>query len=383
MSRNQSDLVTLSIRLTGVLAMAIAVLCSTIAQAQTSPGVQWVQTSLTDPSFQFYTPTSGALFVRTKVGLMRSDDGGTSWSSVALPPEPPAPGRGDAWPGTIGVDPTNHTTIYASSPNGVYKADDDAETWRVILAPDPAMPEFGPIAVSPADSQLVYATLTHRGRNQIRLVRSADGGTTWETVLNREVSVHVSCDWAIYLLQAHATDPNRLFLATSCTPRAATADVEQSLDRGATWAPTYPSRLAIPGRVVVAGTNPAGQLLIPLAKDYHGGGSLLTRSQDDGATWTTILEFAGGGSMTGGGPSVGIAGLSVDPTAPDRLLLGINASQASNMLDSQIRLSQDGGTTWTEISPPDFPVISDLAFGIDGRMMFAATGTGVWRATTP
>jgi hypothetical protein len=264
MSRNQSDLLALALRLSSAAAIVLAALGSAAAQAQTGPAVQWVQTSLTEPAFQLFTPASGALFVRTKAGLMRSADGGGSWSNVVLPPEPPVPAHGEGWPGSIVVDPTDHTTIYATSPNGIYKTDDDAVSWRVVLPPDPTAPELSALAVSPADPQLLYATLRHRGQNQLRLVRSADGGATWETIHQREVSVHVSCDWATYLLQAHPTDPDRVFLASSCLPRSATADLEQSVDRGTTWTTIYDTKLATPSRIVMAGVNPPRQLLMTL-----------------------------------------------------------------------------------------------------------------------
>ena len=383
MSPNQSLPITLTIRLGSVLAMAIAVLWSTAAQAQTSPNVQWVQTSFTDEAYRLFTPASGALLVRTKLGLARSDDGGISWSSVSLPPEPPVPTSGPGWPGHIVVDPTSHTTIYAASPHGIYKTEDDAANWRVILPPDPAVPEIGQLEVSPADHQTVYATLTNRELNQLRLVRSGDGGATWETVHSRETDTHVSCDWAVYLLQAHPTDPNRVFMAASCPRTSSYADVEQSTDRGATWTMFRKSGLATPDRLVAAGDTPPGQILIPLNKDYRGGGSLLTRTADDGATWTTLLEFSGGGGMSGGGPNVGMSSLAVDPTMPNRLLLGINASNAGKPRDSQIRLSTDAGSSWTEIAPTGFPPISEVAFGIDGKMMFATTKTGVWRTVAP
>src|SRR5262249_43133 len=149
------------------------------------------------------------------------------------------------------VDPTKHTTMYAATSDAVFKTDDDAATWRVVLSPDADFPELGPIAVSPADSQLVYATLKNRPSNRLRLVRSGDGGATWETVHGREVDSHVSCDWAVSLLQAHPTDPNRVFLGASCPRSSSYADLEQSLDRGLTWTIIRKNGLSTPNQVVM------------------------------------------------------------------------------------------------------------------------------------
>jgi hypothetical protein len=79
---------------------------------------------------------------------------------------------------------------------------------------------------------------------------------------------------------------------------------------------------------------------------------------------------------------VTIGGLAADHTNPDRLLLGLNVRQGPTDLPSQVRLSSDGGGSWTEVAPPDLPRLHDLRFGIDGQMLFAATESGVWRAAT-
>jgi photosystem II stability/assembly factor-like uncharacterized protein len=382
MSRTLPAHSALIVRIVGTVAACLVLLWTATVQAQAGPGSQWTQTSLTAPAFQLYAPASGALFARTSDGLLRSNDAGDTWTSVTLPAwTPTVPGGG--YPGQIVVDPTDHTTIYATSSQGLQKTDDDAASWRVVLPSDPEYPELAVIAVSAADPHIVYAAEHNRAMNRLRVRRSADGGATWETVSTREISVHVSCDWAVYLLQPHAADPNRVFMATFCPRSATSPDLEDSRDGGANWTRTYQSKLETPTRLVVGGTVPGAALFVTLSKDPRGGGSVLLRSVDDGASWARLVEFTGGGGMTGGGPNVGIGGLAVDPIRPGRLLLGINASQGPQRLDSQIRLSTDTGESWSDIAPAGFPTIADLAFGIDGKTIYAATSTGVWRATAP
>jgi photosystem II stability/assembly factor-like uncharacterized protein len=52
-------------------------------------------------------------------------------------------------------------------------------------------------------------------------------------------------------------------------------------------------------------------------------------------------------------------------------------------MPAPLKMSQDGGASWTDVSPSGMGSVRDVAIGIDGRMMFAAAQTGVWRATTP
>ena len=384
MSRHNPQSFSSVIWLGCALLTVLSLLGTTIVQAQsgTESGVTWSPTSLTGPVKRLYTPASGALFARTANGLMRSDDGGTSWSPVSLPAAAPVPGMPPGWTRAFVVDPVDHTRIYVATAEGVHKTEDDAASWRLILPVDPEVPGFLALAVSPADNQLLYVALRNEKLNRLRLVRSVDSGLTWETVFNREVHRQTSCEWGVALLQTHPSDPNRVYLAASCSRNAQQAVFEQSSDRGSTWTDLYSAKLAEPDWLVTSTVGTAGPMLLALRKDARGGGSILARSQDDGASWTTILEHTGGGGMSGSGPDVTIGGLAADPTTPDRLLLGLNVRQSPTELPSRIRLSDDGGTTWTDIAPPDLPRLHDMRFGVDGRTLFAATEGGVWRAAT-
>src|SRR4051794_14295957 len=80
---------------------------------------QWSPTALTDESFRLFTPTSGAFFALGAHDLMRSDDGGGTWSSVSLPPEKSAGAR----PG-VTVNPVDHTQLFAEGLEGLYRSTD-------------------------------------------------------------------------------------------------------------------------------------------------------------------------------------------------------------------------------------------------------------------
>jgi len=83
------------------------------------------------------------------------------------------------------------------------------------------------------------------------------------------------------------------------------------------------------------------------------------------------------------GPDLAIAGLAMDPTRSERLLLALNASGRKEPAPAPLQLSLDDGQSWSEYSPEGLGTVHDVAFGIDGKLMFAATSTGLWRAAAP
>src|SRR4051794_15908086 len=81
------------------LAVVLALLLAHAEPARQAGGdADWAPTSLSEPVWRLFTPTSGALFALTAqvavsdhveylqtVGLRRSDDAGTTWRPVAPP----------------------------------------------------------------------------------------------------------------------------------------------------------------------------------------------------------------------------------------------------------------------------------------------------------
>src|SRR5262245_6753732 len=134
-----------------LLALGLCLLVAPNPGVAKSPAADWQPTGLTEPVSQLYTPLSGAFFARTARGLQRSDDGGATWTVVALPP--PAPNQTAP---ELMVDPIDHSTIYASGIEGLYRTNDDAATWSVVLpaANLATTTRLLALAVSPADRNL-------------------------------------------------------------------------------------------------------------------------------------------------------------------------------------------------------------------------------------
>jgi hypothetical protein len=346
-------------RVTLALAVGLVHLALLPAEGRGQPLPPWEATGLGDEVRELFTPSSGAFFARTADSLLRSDDGGTTWAPVALPPAPAR--RGARW---AAVDPTNHMVLYAEGPDGLYQTRDDAASWALIL-PAPAAPAtVEAIAVSPADPNVLYVYFL--GGNTLYFFRSADGGMAWQRA--EQAPGGGPCTSSVAFLQADPTDPARVYRAAGCYAGRNFGDaLWQSTDQGATWAQTFRIQGTIPVRLAGGqGRSPeryylAAQGAVPMAASHS------VRSNDNGRSWQQLRTYE---STTQGGTS--LRGLAYDPQTPDRVWVGVGG------ISRGVQGSADGGTTWTELELGERSV-NALALGIDARYLFAATDQGVWR----
>ncbi len=125
-------------------------------------------------------------------GIFRSTDGGRSFEKVLYVDE--FTGGND-----VDIDPLNPDIVYATlweamegpwenaswsgTGGGMFKSIDGGTTWRKLAKGLPGEDAGGVIqvnmAVSPADSQRIYATVAS---NQVDIYRSDDGGENWKTI---------------------------------------------------------------------------------------------------------------------------------------------------------------------------------------------------------
>jgi len=364
-----------------LLVILAVVLGPSSASAQEGLLVEWTQTTLSDPVRRLYTPSSGALFARTNTGLMRSDDAGETWRDVPIPATPVRAPDGKVPEGIV-VDPTNHATIYLAAGDGIYKTDDDAASWHLLLPKDSKFSSFKSLTVSPANPSSLYLLETTDTLESVRFMRSHDGGQTWsepDPALDPPGRiVGMGCHLIVSLLRPHPTDQHRLYRAVSCSDRGTRVTLKESTDGGASWRELHRPREADPRWLVGAQQDAPDRLILGSNRDSRFGNYVLERSDDGGTSWTTMLEYTDGG-LSMRGPSLAIAGLAMDPTRSDRLLLALNAYGRNEPGPPPLRLTIDNGQTWTEYSPDSLGKINDVAFGIDGRMMFVATEGGIWR----
>lgn len=143
-------------------------------------GKTWLPTGLTYGVNQnvrvgavhVFSTNSQIVLAATRNGMLRSMDGGATWSGVQS-------GVFNA----LAPDPSNPNTIFAATSGTttrIYRSRDTGATWTLLTT---GLPLSGinrvEVAVSPQDSNYVYAVYSATNNGFHGLYRSTDAGTTW------------------------------------------------------------------------------------------------------------------------------------------------------------------------------------------------------------
>ena len=224
-----------------------------------------------------------------------------------------------------------------------------ADGWTRLSDPIAAGGVIYHLVAAPSDPDILYALQEGEYSNPLshRLVRSQDGGATWQMILLEN-----------HFFESLAVDPGNpnILYATDLN------QLLKSNDAGLNWAILYPFGGMVvapaPGRVYVTG-------MILGDQDYYI--PAFARSLDWGATWEVslwetgdILDF-----------------LYVSPTNPDLI---IATTQENNIhWWGESKYSLDGGMTWQMLlvngnSPP----IYDLTFDPEDPARIYLTGANMW-----
>lgn len=302
--------------------------------------------------------------------VVQSTDGGAHWTSVLrFPYSSSANGFS---PLSLAFDPTDPRTILVGSFSyGLRRSTDGGITWedasgglRCAGASDD--PHYQP--VKPV--QEVYAVALLPGNGPRALIGtdregvwlSDDLGGSWRQSNQGLAAMTVNT------LLALGSTPGTLLAGT------AEAAVVRSDDGGRTWTPANsglydgcaPYRGGSPAPVC-APSNVQRLVRLPGAGGLGAGDCGYFTSSDGGRTWSQSL----------GGPRY--QDVVVDPRDPQVVVAAFH----TGYYEAQIKLSADGGQTWTPCGkPPDvehWTFINDLLVDPTSSLrVYAATGSGVY-----
>jgi photosystem II stability/assembly factor-like uncharacterized protein len=166
------------------------------AYKSTDAGNTWTTLSIGVVDGLYVDPSSPETVYATSEGLMKSGDGGMTWSSA-----------GAGLPQVVyslAIDPQSSGTLYAATLSGLFKSTDGAGTWLPAGAGLPPG-AVSTVVVSPREPGTVYA-----GIRGVGVFRSTDGAASWSALsagLPRRVFTG--------LVVIAPSDPSILYAATA------------------------------------------------------------------------------------------------------------------------------------------------------------------------
>ncbi len=250
------------------------------------------------------------LLCSSSFGIWRSSDGAATWTLVL-------PGTGTA----AFFDPTNGDIAYAalggpggSSLNGVYRSTDAGQTWQAIRGSGAnSLPRTRAgrvqIAIAPSTPTTLYAAIQDSSSNSLLgIFKTTDSGNTWNFTNSPDICpAPVQQCWYDMTIAVHPSNPDVVFAGGSLV-------MIRTLDGGSSWTPlsfTGPNRTRLHSdQHYLAFTPDGGKLYIA-----NDGGMYSTTDISAGpVNWTelndtlALTQFYPGISIHPSDPSVALGG---------------------------------------------------------------------------
>lgn len=371
-------------------------------------GVSWVEASAGLPRqgrwvLAHHPTASGTLYAGTEQGIFKTADGGARWAQVST-------GITDTVIGALTVDPLAPEIVFAAgvdpatgSGSGVFRSPDGGASWvhagpglsastlrEVLVAPAPdghlfvETPGLGPYRSENGGASFVAAdgglgrgrlhglvldravpvTLFARDRDEGNppLRRSFDGGLSWEGIGEGLPGSRNSRRFGFAI---DPGDPSVLWAATEGV-------LYRSRDRGASFAVVGRLPASASGELLALDSN--SDLYVVEAEaglPFCECESLtLHRSRDGGGTWTVVDAL-----IVSQGAPTGVV-------RPHPLL----ATDLYLLAGGELRLSPDGGNTWSLLSRPRLDGVDrtitdfDLDPAHPGRLYVSTRSGGVFES---
>jgi hypothetical protein len=309
----------------------------------------WELTALTSSTVGLFRASDGSIFARTQTDLLRSTDGGGSWTSINLP----------LGAGKVAVDAADSLIIYAGGTGGLFKTTDRGANWSLVYTDTPQM-KVTAVSVSEANHLLVYVAVSPTGTD-IDWIRSLDGGATWVGIGGPFPSA--TCIWGVNLLFPHPTDQMRVFKASSCYAGRVVPSgdpLQLSTAQGSGWSTILQQPTMFPSRMVGGKGIEPSRFYVGAHRGAAPGGGRLYATKDNGANWFTAIDITNG-------PAV--SGVEYDAGNPTRVYAALTSGEA--------RTSANAGFSWTQLGSAGLGRAEALL--ISGSYLFLASDTGVWR----
>jgi len=205
------------------------------------------------------------------------------------------PSNGAGRINSLAVHPTATGTVYVgANSGGVWKTTDGGDTWRNLTDSINNL-NVGAIALAPSSPNIVYVGTGGEHAAGIGLLKSSDGGETWQFPSN-------VISFRFYRISVHPTNPLELVAGTS-------NGALKSTDGGNTWIVGNPNDP--PHHVLDLKRDPTNPLII-YATTSTPDGARVVKSTDGGTGFTE--------KMVGLPPVPDAMSIAITPSNPERSL---------------------------------------------------------------
>ena len=302
----------------------------------------WTWTGASGWPIQISTSTvnPNIAYARTYEGVLRSTDGGATWSNITQAVSPSI--------SRITVSDRSPNVLYASSISGTIRTDDYGETWQNVH-------DRGAVyAVSPADWREAYLVeVLTSGPTQVTSVlsKTIDGGQTWQSLGSWLPSYG--------RIEELAIAPSAPNILIAITERPSNGIMYKSMDGGMSWTTIGEDYISDIRKVVF---DPKNSDNIYLATNSPGG----WKTMDGGNTWLPLAN----------GLQTGVWDFIINP---DNTQI-IHAANSS----SGVQESLDGGQSWSPLNT-GIQGLSVRSIAIASRnplrMYAGIENAGIWSLT--
>lgn len=273
-----------------------------------------------------------------EAGVYRTDDAGATWQRVESYPT--------GYAHSVLAHPADAETVYVGSePAAIFESRDGGASWqeRPEFRAVPESEQWGfhaptrdshvrDLRVSPGDANLLYAGIEVGG-----VVRSSDGGHSWQQLPGLDDDIHC--------LHLGADRPQRVYAATASAPY-------RSNDGGGQWELINGGLARRYTLHITAAPDDSDLALVTVSENARRKSPQFYRSTDGGQTWR-LVEGLGSGDDA----EDMVVAFEWDPASPQWVYAGADGGK--------LYASRDRGETWEQL-PVSLPSVAVGALAVAG-----------------